>query len=173
MKRLFTIITILFINLSFAQNTDNRGYKVKVGDMSPEISLNLLDDTPITNQSLKGKVTVLQFTASWCSVCIKEMPHLEKQVWQRFKNEDFILIGVDLKETPEKVEKFIKKTNITYPVAIDKDGSLFDSFTVKNAGVTRNIVLNKKGEIIFLTRLYNVEEFNKMVEIIDNELKKG
>ena len=66
-----------------------------------------LDGTPLTNESLKGKVTVLQFTASWCSVCIKEMPHLEKDVWQRFKNEDFILIGVDLKETPEKVKKFI------------------------------------------------------------------
>ena len=103
-----------------------------------------------TNKNLKGKVVVLQFTASWCSVCIKEMPHLESQVWQQFKNEDFILIGIDLKEERKKVEKFIKNTQVTYPFTIDKDGSLFESFTLPNAGVTRNIVLDKTGKIIFL-----------------------
>jgi len=100
------------------------------------------------------------------------MPHLEKKVWQQFKNEDFILIAVDLKETPDKIKKFIQQTEITYPVAIDVDGLLFESFTIKNAGVTRNIVLDKNGKIIYLTRLYNEKEFNKMVDVIAAELKK-
>ena len=100
------------------------------------------------------------------------MPHLEKEVWQRFKSDDFILIGIDLKEKTEKVKRFIDQMKITYPIAIDADGSLFESFTLPRAGVTRNIVLNKEGKIIFLTRLYKVEEFNKMIEVIDNELKK-
>ena len=38
----------------------------------------------------------------------KEMPELEKQVWQKFKNKDFLLIGIDTKETKEKVDLFIK-----------------------------------------------------------------
>jgi thiol-disulfide isomerase/thioredoxin len=103
---------------------------------------------------LEGKVVVLQFTASWCGVCRKEMPHLEKEVWQRFKNQDFILIGIDLKEEEQTVRKFIESTGVSYPIAIDDDGSLFEKFTVEKAGVTRNIVINKEGEIIFLTRLF-------------------
>ena len=160
------IFFLLSIN-SFSQNNMNRGYKVKVGDLAPEINLKLLDGQLVTNESLIGKVVVIQFTASWCSVCIKEMPHLEKEVWQRFKDDDFILIGVDLKEEFQVVEEFINKTKVTYPFTIDKDGSFFESFTLPKAGVTRNIVLDKSGKISFLTRLFDQKEFQEMIEHID------
>ncbi len=80
------------------------------------------------------------------------------------------MIAVDLKEKPEKIKPFIKKTGITYPVATDTDGKLFEAFTKPKAGVTRNIVLDRNGKIIFLSRLYVREEFDKMVDIINKEL---
>lgn len=101
------------------------------------------------------------------------MPHLEKEVWQQFKNDNFILIGIDLKEDVEKVKRFITQMNVSYPFAIDTDGSLFEKFTLPNAGVTRNIVLDKNGKIIFLSRLYDVEEFKQMVDTIKNSLAKS
>ena len=166
MRILLSFIFFLLSINSFSQNNMNRGYKVKVGDLAPEINLKLLDGQLVTNESLIGKVVVIQFTASWCSVCIKEMPHLEKEVWQRFKDDDFILIGVDLKEELEVVEEFIQKTKVTYPFTIDKDGSFFESFTLPKAGVTRNIVLDKSGKISFLTRLFDQKEFQEMIEHI-------
>jgi len=171
MNKIIILFFVFITQISCAQEQENRGFKVKVGDLPPTLDFTLLDGTKITNENLRGKVVVLQFTASWCSVCIKEMPHLEKDVWQQFKNDDFILIGVDLKEDLEKVKRFIKKTGVTYPFTIDKDGSLFESFTLPKSGVTRNIVLNKKGEIIMLTRLYEEKEFAKMVDVIAAELK--
>jgi len=170
MKKIFFIAILCITQMSCAQNKDNRGYKVKVGEQAPKLAFNLLDGTAITNENLKGKVVVLQFTASWCSVCRKEMPHLESEVWQRFKNEDFILIGIDLKEEREKVEKFIKTMKVTYPFTIDSDGSLFESFTLPKAGVTRNIVLDRSGEIIFLSRLYDTKEFQEMIDVIESEV---
>lgn len=173
MKKIIFCIVLFITQLSFSQNDSTRGYKVKVGEQAPQISFSLLDGTPISNETLKGKVVVLQFTASWCSVCRKEMPHLEKEVWQRFKNDDFILIGVDLKEKPEKVKRFIKQMKVTYPIGLDIDGTNFENFTLPNAGVTRNIVLDKKGRIIFLSRLYEEKEFKQMIQVIDSELKKA
>ena len=114
---------------------------------------------------------MFQFTASWCSVCIKEMPHLEKEVWQRFNDDDFILIGVDLMEDLEVVREFIINTEVTYPFTIDRDGSFFESFTLSKAGVTRNIVINQNGKISFLTRLYDKKEFAQMIEHINKLLK--
>ena len=149
----------------------SRGYSIKVGDEAPKIDLKLLDGKLLTNENLKGKVVVIQFTASWCSVCIKEMPHLEKEVWQKFKNDDFVLIGVDLKEELNIVESFIQETEVTYPFAIDKDGSFFESFTNPGAGVTRNIVIDKTGKISFLTRLFDPKEFQEMIEHIEMLLK--
>jgi peroxiredoxin len=156
---------------SQAQNNLNRGYKVKVGDQAPEIDLKLLDGQIINNENIQGKVVIFQFTASWCSVCIKEMPHLEKEVWQRFKDDDFILIGVDLMEDLEVVKEFISNTEVTYPFTIDSDGTFFESFTLPKAGVTRNIVINQTGKISFLTRLYDEKEFAQMIEHIEKLLK--
>jgi len=173
MRKLLFIAILLITVVGFSQEDATRGYRVKVGEQSPKLDFNLLDGTPITNENLKGKVVVLQFTASWCSVCIKEMPHLEAEVWQQFKNENFILIGIDLKEDRQKVDRFIDKMKVTYPFTIDTDGTLFESFTLPRAGVTRNIVLDKTGEIIFLSRLYDKKEFAEMVKLIDSELKKN
>ena len=172
MKKYFFLTFLFCLSITIScQNNINRGYRVSVGDSSPRIELTLLDGTEITNENLKGRVVVIQFTASWCSVCIKEMPHLEKEVWQRFKGDDFILIGVDLKEELAVVEEFIKKTQVSYPFTIDADGSFFESFTLPKAGVTRNIVLDKNGDISFLTRLYDEQEFSEMVNHIDILLK--
>lgn len=172
MKFHFLLIAFLFLTNCQAQQNDNRGYKVKVGQQAPDFSFTLLDGTKVTNKSLLGKTVVLQFTASWCGVCIKEMPHLEKEVWQKFKKDDFILIGIDLKESLETTKEFINKTEVSYPFTLDSNGDIFNSFTVKGAGVTRNIVIDKTGKIVFLTRLYNREEFEKMISVIKSELKK-
>jgi len=171
MKKIFFIAFLCIAQISCAQDKDNRGYKVKVGEQTPKLAFKLLDGTPVTNENLKGKVVVLQFTASWCGVCRKEMPHLESEVWQRFKKDkDFVFIGIDLKENLETVKKFIKQTKVTYPFTIDSDGSIFESFTLPKAGVTRNIVLDRSGKIIFLSRLYNPKEFNEMVNVIESEV---
>lgn len=94
------------------------------------------------------------------------MPALEEQVWQQFKDEEFLLIGIDTKEAKEKVDVFIEKMGVTYPIAYDPEGKIFSDFTLEGAGVTRNIVVNKNGEIAFLTRLYAEKEFNSMLEKI-------
>lgn len=173
MKNFLYVSLLLIVAISCGQAKEkNRGYKVNVGEKAPNLSFTLLDGTKVTNESLLGKTVVLQFTASWCAVCIKEMPHLEKEVWQQFKNEDFTLIGIDLKEDLETTKNFIKKTGVTYPFTLDTDGTIFDSFTIEGAGVTRNIVIDKTGKIIFLTRLFNKKEFNEMISVIKDDLKK-
>ena len=109
---------------------------------------------------LKGKVVLLQFTASWCSVCIKEMPHLENEIWEVYKDKGLVFIGVDRDEPLKKVQEFKKKLKITYPLALDPGADIFARFAHKEAGVTRNVLIDKNGTIIYLTRLYDEKEFN-------------
>jgi peroxiredoxin len=170
MKKLNLSLFLLLIisHFTFSQNEENRGYKVKIGDNLPKLEMHMQNGEIWTNKDLNEKVVVLQFTASWCSVCRREMPDLEKKVWQRFKANDFLLIGIDIKEDKEKVDQFITKMGVTYPISYDTNGEIFSSFTLKGAGVTRNIVVNKKGKIVFLTRLYDHEEFNLMIDKIES-----
>lgn len=152
---------------------DERGYIVKVGDMVPNIDINLLDGTSFNISELKGKVVMLQFTASWCGVCRKEMPFIERDIWNVYKdNSDFALYGIDLKESKEETEAFAAAIPVTYPLTLDLEGKSFYSFCGEGAGVTRNIILDREGKIIMLTRLFDEAEFAQMVEVIDNELNK-
>ncbi len=148
----------------------NRDYLVKVGQSAPEISLDLISGKKINLSDLRGNVVVLQFTASWCSVCRKEMPHLEKDVWQRFKDKNLMLIGIDRDEPIEIVKKFKKEMGVTYPMALDPGAEHFSKFAPKEAGVTRNIVIDKTGKIVFLTRLFDKDEYDQMIKVIEELL---
>ena len=166
MNKLITGI-IIFLSFLNAVEPDERGYIVKVGDESPDFKMQLIDGKTITKKDLIGKVAVLQFTASWCSVCRKEMPHLEKDVWQKFKAKDFILIGVDRDEPLDVVQEFTKEIKVTYPMALDPGADIFALFAAREAGVTRNIVIDQTGKIVFLTRLFEEKEFQAMIAKID------
>ncbi len=168
-NKLFYISFLSLLLISACQtkkSEDTRGYIVKVGDKVPKFAMKLTTGESISISELKGKVVVLQFTASWCSVCRKEMPHLEKEVWQKFKDDDFILIGVDYDEAMDKVIEFQKKMKTTYPMALDPNGDIFALFAHKKSGVTRNVVIDKNGKIVFLTRLFDKEEFETMKKTI-------
>lgn len=173
MKLCTTIITILtFVLSAYAQN-DDRGYIVKVGEKAPDINILYTDGTHKKLSDFRGKIVMLQFTASWCGVCRKEMPFIEKDIWIKHKdNPNFTLIGIDLKESREKTIQFANDLKITYPLTLDPEGKAFYAFAAEGAGVTRNIIINKKGEIVFMTRLYDPEEFKSMCKVIDKLLKK-
>ena len=67
----------------FAQDKKvyDNGYIVKVGDQAPDFLINEAGGRSYRLSDLRGKVVMLQFTASWCSVCRQEMPFIEKEIW--------------------------------------------------------------------------------------------
>jgi len=148
------------------------GYIVKIGQQIPDFSMEITNGKTVKMSDLKGKVVMLQFTASWCGVCRKEMPHIEADIWKKSKdNPNFALYGIDLDEPKEVVEKFAKQIPITYPLALDPKGGIFYQFAEKGAGVTRNVIVDKSGKIVFMTRLYKEEEFQEMKKVIAGLLK--
>lgn len=172
MIKIFLLTLFAVICLSVNAQEDNRGYIVKTGEMAPDIDIRYTNGTERKLSDFKGKVVMLQFTASWCGVCRKEMPFIEKDIWLKHKNNpDFALIGIDLKEGREKTMQFAEELKITYPLTLDPEGKSFYSFAAQGAGVTRNVIIGKDGKIIYMTRLYNPEEFNEMIKVIDKELE--
>ena len=150
---------------------DSVGYIVKVGDVAPDFEMQLTDGTKQKLSDLRGKVVMLQFTASWCGVCRKEMPFIEKDIWLKHKeNPNFALMGIDRDEPLETVIEFGKKTGITYPMALDPGADIFAKYADRQAGITRNVLIDKDGQIVMLTRLYNEEEFAALCKKIDEML---
>ena len=148
---------------------DSTGYIVKA---APDFTITLTDGKQVTLSSLRGKVVMLQFTASWCGVCRKEMPFIEKDIWLKHKdNADFALIGIDRDEPLDKVLAFAKSTGVTYPLGLDPGADIFAKYALRESGITRNVLIDKEGKIVKLTRLYNEEEFASLVQTINEMLK--
>lgn len=155
-----------------AVQADSTGYIVRVGEMAPDFTITLTDGKQISLSELRGKVVMLQFTASWCGVCRKEMPFIEKDIWLKNKsNPNFMLIGIDRDEPLDKVLAFMKATGVTYPMGLDPGADIFAKYALRESGITRNVLIDSDGKIIKLTRLYNEEEFHSLVQEIDETLK--
>ena len=169
-KNLSIVLLFLVIACQGQEGTD-RGYIVKAGDQAPDFVMELTDGKEVKLSDLKGKVVMLQFTASWCGVCRREMPFIEKEIWQELKNrDDFALLAIDRDEPRETVIAYTQKVGISYPIGLDPGADIFALYAHREAGITRNVIINREGEIIFLTRLFEREEFDHMKEVIFREV---
>jgi peroxiredoxin len=175
-RKPFILISLIIItfNLSFAQQKSvyDNGYLVKTGDMAPDFAIREAGGKSYRLYDLRGKVVMLQFTASWCSVCRTEMPFIEKEIWLPKKGQGLVVLGIDRDEPEDKVLKFQKDIAVTYPLVLDPGAEIFGLFAQKEAGVTRNVIIDRNGKIIFLTRLFEREEFDEMKKVIFSELLK-
>ena len=175
MKKLIPLAAAAMITcMAFSQEQKvyEHGYLVKVGDTAPDFTIREAGGKSYNLADLRGKVVMLQFTASWCGVCRKEMPFIEDEIWIPGKEQGLVVIGIDRDEPEATVLRFKDDMKITYPLALDPGADLFGLFAQKEAGVTRNVIIDRKGKIIFLTRLFDREEFDKMRDVIFSELVK-
>ncbi len=155
-------------NTKTAQVVYENDYIVKVGDLAPDFTLQLTDGSTFTLSNQRGKVVMLQFTAGWCGVCRKEMPHIESEIWQPNKeNKDFVLVGIDREEALEEILPFVEAVGTTYPIAMDTNADVFAQYALRESGITRNILIDREGRIVMLTRLFKEDEFAALVEKIN------
>ena len=177
MKKLLlcvALISCLFTtNSVVAQNhkPDEVGYIVRVGDTAPDFEMKLTDGQTVKLSDLRGKIVMLQFTASWCGVCRKEMPFIESDIWLKYKDHpSFALYGIDRDEPLERVKAFARQTKVTYPLGLDPGADIFAKYAERKSGITRNVLIDKDGKIVMLTRLYNEDEFASLCKKIQELL---
>jgi len=168
------LLSTAFVILSCksSKEPENRGFIVNIGDDCPDFEMVLINDSVVKMSDLKGKVVMLQFTASWCGVCRKEMPHIENEIWQPLQSKGLVVIGIDRDEPVETVRKFAAGMKISYPLSLDPGAQIFSRFAVKESGVTRNVIIDKNGKIAYLTRLFNMKEFGLMKAKIEQLLQQ-
>ena len=143
-------------------------YIIKVGDVAPDFTLQMTDGSTFTLSEQRGKVVMLQFTAGWCGICRNEMPHIERDIWLPNKdNENFVLVGIDREEELDDILPFIQEVGTTYPIAMDTNADVFAQYALRESGITRNVLIDRDGKIVMLTRKFKSEEFAALVEKIN------
>ena len=113
-------------------------------DPAPDFSLSDIKGTTTTLADYRGKVVVVNFWASWCPPCIKEMPGMQR-LQEKMTNQPFVFLPVNVGEQKYRVWKFVKLINFTLPVLLDTDSRTFNGW---NASVLpTSFLLDAEGHI--------------------------
>jgi peroxiredoxin len=173
MKKYVLIVLVLACTTmaAFAQNSDDDGTLTKVGQQSPVFKIKLDKSKVVSITDYKGKIVFINFFATWCPPCLTELPRIQKEVWEKFKDyPNFTLMALGREEGWDKILPFKAVNNYTFNLLPDEGRKVFELFATQI--LPRNVILDETGKIIYQSVNYNEREFNQMLTLLNNRLKK-
>ena len=125
---------------------------VKAGDKAPDFTVEMFDGTKTSLAELKGKVVLLNFWATWCPPCRREMPDIQK-LYERYQAEEdpeVVILGVAAPDygdegSREEIAQFLEENGYTYPVVMDEGGELFMTYGVFSYPTT--FMIDRDGNV--------------------------
>ena len=137
------VTAVLFVSLLIGSEVS----ALDAGAKLPEIGLTDLSGKRIDAASLRGKVVVVDFWASWCAPCKEELPQLEK-LYKKYKDRGLVVVALSVDEEAENVTTFLKSMRLSFPIAHDKGHVVADrfhppkmpsSYIVDRKGIVRHV----------------------------------
>lgn len=142
--------------------------RVVAGDPAPPIDAELLDGTTFRLADHRGEVVVVSFFATWCPPCREELPHVETELWRRFRDRGLRVVAVAREETSEVVQPFVEEHGFTFPVAVDPDRTNYARYA--DAYIPRLVVVGRDGVILHHASGFEAEEFEAVVSLVEAAL---
>ncbi len=147
-----------------------------INDPAPEFSLVDLNGKEVSLKSLKGKVVVLDFWATWCGPCKASFPGMQKALNQYASNSEVAFLFVNSWESGKEKKKtagdFIQKNNYSFQVLMDEKDEVIAKYGVE--GIPTKFIIDKNGQIRFKSVGYSgnnealIKELSMMIEMAGN-----
>lgn len=138
---------------------------LEVGGLAPEIQLKTMDGADIKLSSLRGKIVLIDFWASWCGPCRKENPNVVN-LYNQYKNKGFEIFGVSLDDNPDKWKAAVQKDGLIWKHGSDLRGwQNIAAQTYQVNSIPFTVLLDKNGRII-AKGLRGEELANKLAELL-------
>lgn len=170
MKNITLTLSLLLITISVTVAQTDETTLIKVGSKAPSFTCKTIDGKTVDISKSQGKIIMINFFATWCGPCNTELPILQKNIWEKYKDRsDFILIILGREHSEEEVKAFVERKKFTMPFAPDPDRRIFNLYATQN--IPRNIIIGKNGNILSQSMGYSEEEFKKLETLLAQELK--
>lgn len=119
MKRLLMLCAM---GLGLAGAAQAAGFETRAATPAPALQAVDLEGATRTLADYRGKVVVLNFWASWCPPCLREMPSMER-LRVKMAGRPLVVVALDSAETRQEVDAFLSKMTLGFPILLDPDGS--------------------------------------------------
>lgn len=138
---LFTAIGFALYQNLFAANGEE---VVQVSKPAANFKLAQLNGEPIELKQLKGKAVLVNFWGSWCEPCKNEMPAMQ-EAYNHYKKDKFEIVAINVQESDIAVKNFTKSYDLSFPIALDKQGEVYRSWEIYN--LPTSVFINPNGTI--------------------------
>jgi peroxiredoxin len=170
MKNRLTVILLIFCAMATAKAQTGNGTLLKVGDKAPLFTATTIDGKIVDLTTMKDKVIMLTFFATWCGPCNLELPVLEKNIWNKYRdNSNFVLLVLGREHDEKALKEFAAAKGFNLPFAPDPKREVFSTYA--EISIPRNVIIGKDGKIAWQGIGYNPEEFREMEEFLAGLLK--
>ena len=163
MKKIIgSLLLLSLIGIAFYQvlNQPDQSVDAVEGNKAIDFTLKNLDGKEISLSDYKGKKVLLNFWATWCKPCKKEMPDMEKL---HQDNPDIVVLAVNI-DSENNVEEFINNLKLTFPTVLDVEGDV--NKTYKVVSIPTSFFINENG--VIKEKIVGSMEFKQMEENIEN-----
>ncbi|MDH5711510.1 MAG: TlpA family protein disulfide reductase [Gammaproteobacteria bacterium] len=178
MKKLSALIpallfmTVFTVNAAWEQPT--LGYTLSPLSKpveAPNFKLEDMDENEYDFSEYRGKVVLLNFWATWCPPCKREMPSMER-VYQKYQGDNFTVIGVNQMEDGDRIFSFTGSldTRPTFDILLDSESKVSQAYEVR--GLPTTYLIDKQGKIRYRAiggREFDHQEVEKIIQSLMNE----
>jgi peroxiredoxin len=172
-SKLFLLIVLLFAGcVVFGQSTNepDKAILLAKNQTVPSFRFEISKGKIVSINDYKGKIVLINFFATWCAPCRKELPLVQGQIWNKHKdNPKFAMFTFGREQSWDEVLKFGKDQNISFPLLPDLKRKIYGLFAKE--GIPRSFLIDENGKIIYLSEGFEESHFNELKELIDNSLK--
>ena len=138
---------------------------LKIGSEVPNLPMNRFPDGQKNLAEVAGKITMINFWATWCESCMVEMPSIVS-LYERFKGRGFQVLGVNLDENPRAVvPETLSEFGMKFPVFTDLEGSVGEAFNVQAIPLT--VIFDSNRKVLFIEkgeRDWDTQEVRQQIE---------
>ena len=124
---------------------------LRAGAPAPAFELKSNSGKPVSLGALRGQIVLVNFWASWCGPCRKEMPILE-QLNRQYRAKGVTLVGVNVEPNTAAAVDWLKATPVSFPILFDVDSKVSKLYQVE--GMPNTVILDRKGNVRYIHRGY-------------------